>query len=84
MNTAAKITTRVTALPYFGRSLMLDWGVLPLGYRAAQKLAASVGGFCVVLGTGRFVLRPVAKETGCPFKRFQVWGARGTYAQGVA
>jgi hypothetical protein len=72
---------RITRAPYISGDMRFDWPVQPMGARMADRVRQAVNGLAIFVAPGQYVV--VRRYETRPLQRFQVWGAAGTYAQGV-
>jgi hypothetical protein len=73
--------TKITSANYINGQIKLDWPVKTMTARAAEKVRAAVNGIAVFVSSNEYIV--ARRFESKPFQRFQVWGAAGTYAQGV-
>ncbi len=73
--------TKITSSKYINGQIKLDWPVKTMTARAAEKVRAAVNGIAVFVSANEYIV--ARRFESKPFQRFQVWGAAGTYAQGV-
>ncbi len=73
--------SKITSANYINGQIKLDWPVKTMSARAAEKVRAAVNGISIFVANGEYIV--ARRWSSKPVQRFQVWGAAGTYAQGV-
>jgi hypothetical protein len=73
--------SKIASANYINGQIKLDWPVKTMSARAAEKVRAAVNGISIFVASGEYIV--ARRWSSKPVQQFQVWGAAGTYAQGV-